>query len=330
MSGTSNIFTRLSNLSHIPSVMIADGRSCYVSRERVVQASFQIRLDNVLYVSDFPVNLLSISAITTQLMCYVSFFLFHCTFQNLQTRKMIGLGRKRGDGMYLLVRDEIPCGLVAFMSTSELSVLWHYRLGHPSHQKLQQALPWISVSPFDCQPCQLGKHHRVTFRRLRLVSSQSLFDLVHCDVWGPSRVQSMSGHRHYIVFVYDYSRTSWVYLLKDQLHVMSVVKQFLAEIKNQFSITVKCLRIDNALEFVQKKFQTLCASLGIKHQTTCPQTSQQNGVAERKHRHILDVVRTIMLQMKVPKHFWSDAILTGSFLINRMPSTPLGGEIPLR
>ena len=118
-------------------------------------------------------------------MCFVSFFPFHCTFQDLQTVKRIDLGRKRRDGVYLLVRDEISRGLVALVFTLEQSVLWHYRLGHSSHQKLHQALPQILVSPLDCELRQLGKHQRVSFKSLTLVSSQSLFDLVYCDVWVP-------------------------------------------------------------------------------------------------------------------------------------------------
>ena len=83
-------------------------------------------------------------------------------------------------------------------------------------------------------------------------------------------------------------------------------------------------------EFVQSSVQFYCASLGIIHQTTCPHTSQQKGVAERKHRHILDIMRIIMLLMHVSKHLWSDAVLKACYLINRMSSAPLGGEVPLR
>ena len=133
MSCTRDIFTRLSSFSDISSMMITDGHLCSVSGKGVVQASSQIRLDNVLYVPDFLVNLLSISAITTQLMCSSVLFPFHCTFQDLQMGKRIGLGRKRGDSMYLLVWDEISRRLMAFVSTSEPSDLWHYRLGYPSH-----------------------------------------------------------------------------------------------------------------------------------------------------------------------------------------------------
>ena len=147
------MFTCLSQLSDIRSIAIADGQTCPVSGEGVVEDSSQLSLKNVLFVPEFPVNLLSNSAITKQLRCCVTFFPFHCTFQDLQTERRIGLGRERGNGVYLLVRDDIPQGLVSVASTSESSSLWHYRLGHLSHQKLQQALPWCSVSRFDCESC---------------------------------------------------------------------------------------------------------------------------------------------------------------------------------
>ena len=147
-----------------------------------MQAFSQFKLEKVLYVPEFLVNLLSISAITKQLLCYVTFFPFHCIFQDLRTRKKISLDRERDNGMYLLVSDDIPQGLASVASTFEPSFLWHYQLGHPFHQKLQQALPWVSVSSFDYESCQLGKHHRTSFRHLRLVSSPTLFELVHCDI----------------------------------------------------------------------------------------------------------------------------------------------------
>ena len=86
---------------------------------------------------------------------------------------------------------------------------------------------------------------------------------------------------------------------------------------------------DNALEFFQKDLQTYCASLGILHQATCSHTSQKNGIAERKHRYIIDVACTIMLQMNVPKYLWYDAILMATYLVNGMPFSALGGALPL-
>ena len=80
------------------------------------------------------------------------------------------------------------------------------------------------------------------------------------------------------------------------MHVLDIVKKFFAEIINQFSTSLKVFRTNNVLEFVQHDLQNYCVSLDIVHQTSCAHTSQQNSVAERKHRHILDVTRTIMVE----------------------------------
>ena len=128
----------------------------------------------------------------------------------------------------------------------------------------------------------------------------------------------------------DYSRMTWIYLLKDRSHVFNVFQTFYNEIKTQFSTSIRVLRSDNALEYMKTDFSHFCSANGIIHQTSCAHTPQQNGVAERKNRHLLDVARTIMIQMNVPKYLWSDAVLTAGFLINRMPSSTLGGDIPFK
>jgi len=70
-----------------------------------------------------------------------------------------------------------------------------------------------------------------------------------------------------------------------------------------------------------------CSKNGIIHQTCCSHTSQQNGVAERKHRHILDVARAMIIHMHVSKYLWSDAVLSICHLINRMSSSALHVKI---
>ena len=89
----------------------------------------------------------------------------------------------------------------------------------------------------------------------------------------------MSGYRYYIVFVDDYSRMSWVYLLKDRQHILDIVKKKFTEIINHFSVTRKNFQTNNALKFFQSDIQNYCDSLGILHQTSYPHTFQQNRVA---------------------------------------------------
>ena len=114
----------------------------------------------------------------------------------------------------------------------------------------------------------MGKHHRSTYPARDSIPSSRAFDLIHCDVWGPSRVPSPSRHLYYIVFVDDYTRVSWVYLIKDRRQVLDIVRQFTQEIITQHSITPKIIRTDNALELVQSALQQFCVDQGIIHQIT--------------------------------------------------------------
>lgn len=100
-------------------------------------------------------------------------------------------------------------------------------------------------------------------------------------------------------------------------------------VRNQFNKTIKILRTDNGTEYTNHEFQTTLRNLGISHQTTCPGTPQQNGVAERKNRHLLEVTRALLFSGNLPKKFWADAVLTSCYLINRLPSRILNYKSPL-
>jgi hypothetical protein len=100
-------------------------------------------------------------------------------------------------------------------------------------------------------------------------------------------------------------------------------------IKTQYNACMKIFRTDNGTEYVNKEFDKYLSSFGIIHQTTCPGTSEQNGLAERKNRHLLEVTRCLMMAMNVPKILWSEAVMTAAYLINRMPSRVLGYKAPI-
>ena len=68
---------------------------------------------------------------------------------------------------------------------------------------------------------------------------------------------------------------------------------------------------------------------GIIHQSSCNQTPQQNSVSERKNRHLLEVARSLLFTLNVPKKFWGDAVLTSCYLINQMPSRVLNFQTTL-
>ncbi|KAK8946460.1 hypothetical protein KSP39_PZI006354 [Platanthera zijinensis] len=116
---------------------------------------------------------------------------------------------------------------------------------------------------------------------------------------------------------------TWLYLLRDRSELPRIFRAFVVETRIQFHTTLKTVRTDNAREYTGHDFATICSEFGIIHQTSCAYTPQQNGVVERKNRHLLDVPRSLMLQMHVPKHYWNFAVSTACFLINRLPSPSL-------
>ncbi|RVW56451.1 Retrovirus-related Pol polyprotein from transposon RE1 [Vitis vinifera] len=240
------------------------------------------------------------------------------------TGKTIGIGRE-SQGLYHLTSDSSP----AVCISTDAPLLIHNRLGHPSLSKFQKMVPRFStLSSLPCESCQLGKHTRVSFPKRLNNRAKSPFELVHTDVWGPCRTASTLGFQYFVTFIDDYSRCTWLFLMKNRAELFSIFQKFYTEIQTQFNISIRVLRSDNAREYFSAQFTSFMSHHGILHQSSCAHTPQQNGVAERKNRHLVETARTLLLHSHVPFRFWGDAVLTACYLINRMPSSVLHDQIP--
>ena len=160
----------------------------------------------------------------------------------------------------------------------------------------------MSIENFDCVSCQLGKQSALPFNSSELISTD-IFYLIHSDVWGPSSVFSIDESRYFVVFVDDYSRYSWIFHMKHRSELLQVYFNFAKIVETQFSKRIKNFRSNNALAYAQYAFQAILHSYGTVHHLTCPSTSQQNGRAKRRLRHILDTIRALLLSTKVPASF---------------------------
>jgi len=110
---------------------------------------------------------------------------------------------------------------------------------------------------------------------------------------------------------------------------LSLIKRFVNMVRTQFGKTIKAVRSDNALELGRSnEALSFFAETGIKHETSCIHTPQQNGVVERKHKHLLEVSRALMFQSSMPLRFWGECALRATYLINRMPTKVLKGKTP--
>ena len=181
--------------------------------------------------------------------------------------------------------------------------------------------------PKPCDICHKAKQIREPFP-LSDHSVNALGELVHLDVWGPYKVETTARCRYFLTVVDDYTRAVWVFLLKGKDEVFSHVVNFYAMLKNQFDKTIKAVRTDNGTEFFNHKMNSFFETTGIIHQSSCVYSPQQNGIVERKHRHLLNVARSLLFQGGVPLRFWGECVLTATYLINRTPSSVLKGKTP--
>ena len=108
--------------------------------------------------------------------------------------------------------------------------------------------------------------------------------------------------------------------MREKSEVERIFKEFYRMIENQFQTKISILRSNNGIEYFIKVLETFSNEEGILHQSSCSDTPGQNGIAERKNKHLLEVARAMMFYMNIPKYLWGDAILTASYLINRMPT----------
>jgi len=109
--------------------------------------------------------------------------------------------------------------------------------------------------------------------------------------------------------------------MKNRSELFSIFQSFFNEIKNQFSVSIRILRSDNACEYLSQSFTTFMKFHGILQQTSSAYTPQQNGIVECKNRHLIKTTRTFLIHGGVSQCFWGDAILSACYLINRMSSS---------
>ncbi|RVX23157.1 Retrovirus-related Pol polyprotein from transposon RE2 [Vitis vinifera] len=315
MTGDAAILQNYKPSNGHSSVHIADGSKSKIAGTGSIKLTKDLYLDSVLHVPNLDCNLLSISKLARDLQCVTKFYPNLCVFQDLKSGKMIG-SAELCSGLYLLSCGQFSnqvsqasCVQSQSMSESFNSVsnskvnkdseiiMLHYRLGHPSFVYLAKLFPklFINKNPasYHCEICQFAKHTRTVYPQIPYKPS-TVFSLVHSDVWGPSRIKNISGTRWFVTFVDDHTRVTWVFLMKEKSEVGHIFQTFNLMVQNQFNSKIQVLKSDNAKEYFTSSLSTYLQNHGIIHISSCVDTPQQNGVAERKNRHLLEVARCLM------------------------------------
>lgn len=145
---------------------------------------------------------------------------------------------------------------------------------------------------------------------------------------GAIPVPSVEGFRYYVIFVDDHSRFTWFYPLRNKSDFASTFTVFLNLVQTQFSTKLNIFQSDGGKEFVNNRVKKLLDENGTLHRMSCPYTPQQNGRAERKHRHVVDTGLALLFNSHTPPIYWVHAFTTAVYIINRLPSKVLKNKSP--
>ncbi|KAF7835789.1 Retrovirus-related Pol polyprotein from transposon TNT 1-94 [Senna tora] len=214
------------------------------------------------------------------------------------------------------------------------SMLWHRRLGHISRNRLdrlikQEILPNLDFSNFDyCVDCIKGKFPAKT-RGGKANRSENLLDISHTDISGPITPATLADYKYCIAFIDDYSRFGWVDLLREKFDSLNAFRTFKAAVELKYGKSIKAVRSKRGGEYYGRytesgrnpgPFDLFLKEHGIDAQFTMLGTPQQNGVAERCNRTLMDMVRSMISHSCLPEFLWGDALRTAAYILNQVPS----------
>lgn len=322
----------------IQKIMVANNDSVSVQKmgnvniqTNVMNTEHMIQVRNVLFIPELSANLLSVSQLTKN-GCKVEFTDVGCNIYS--PKGNLTATAKLRNNMYKL---ETVAGKVYAATLNENKAdidTWHRRLGHLNMvdvKRLESCAEGMKLTNRNenlvCIPCCEGKQSRFSFSHSGS-RADTLLEIIHSDLCGPMETPSAGGAKYFITFIDDYSRTVYVYFLKNKMDMKSVFERFKNEVENELEKRIKILRTDNGKEYCNKVFLKFLADSGIKHQTSTPYTPEQNGLAERMNRTLVERARCMLFDAKLPKTYWAEAVATAAHVVNRSPSRVLADLTP--
>ncbi|GJR65683.1 retrovirus-related pol polyprotein from transposon TNT 1-94 [Tanacetum coccineum] len=296
-----------------------------------------ITIKRVYYVEGLNHNLFSVGQFCDADL-EVAFRKSTCYIRDLKGNDL--LTGSRGTDLYSIsLQDSTTPNPICLMAkaTSSQAWLWHRRLSHLnfdtinllSKNNIVNGLPKLKfVKDHLCSSCELGKAKRKSFHTKTTPSSKRRLQLLHMDLCGPMRVESINGKKYVLVIVDDYSRYTWTHFLRSKDETPGVLIDFLTLVQRGLHAQVTTVRTDKGTEFLNKTLHAYFAKEGIRHETSTARTPEQNGVVERRNRTLVEAARTMLSAAKVPLFFWAEAIATACFTQNRSLVIPRHEKTP--
>ncbi|KAF5775382.1 putative RNA-directed DNA polymerase [Helianthus annuus] len=298
--------------------------------------------DKINYVKQIDHNLLSVSQICDKKFtvhfddagCYV----LKPGFKIPQ--EWILLSAPRVNDLYILdmsqaitTSAQVTCFVLK--ATEKESISWHRRMGHIHLRKMNHLVKnnlvnGVPVRSFHlqdiCVSCQKGKQTKKSHPLKKINTVSMPLERLHMDLFGPMKHKTTFGDAYCLVVTDDYSRFSWVSFMAHKSATPGILKDLLTMLENLYSLKVKRIRSDNGTEFKNQVMDEFCTSKGILHEYSSRYTPQQNGVAERKNRTIIETARTMLVESELPIQFWGEAVSAACYTLNRVLTVKRHGK----
>lgn len=287
-----------------------------------------ITVKRILIVPGLSHNLLSVRRLETNG--------FEIRFKNgsgviEKHRKVVAVATREGTSQLYTVQFQIKEVASHHCSSEERLKIWHKRLGHLNFDSLKkmnlEKLETGTKHTKICDTCVEGKQVKLPHNNHRHRATRPL-QLVHSDLFGPVTPTSYDGKRYLLTFIDDFTHFTAAYALEAKSEVYKFFKVYEAMATAHFNMKISRFRCDNGREYISNDIRSFFDEKGIQCEFTIRYTPEQNGVAERMNRTIIERARCMILNSKLTKNFWSEAALTAVYLINRSPTSALDGELP--
>ncbi|GJU09906.1 putative ribonuclease H-like domain-containing protein [Tanacetum coccineum] len=240
------------------------------------------------------------------------------------------------------LKNIVPSGGITCLyanATTDESKLWHRRLGHVNFKNINKlvkghlvrGLPSkVFVNDHTCVACKKGKQHKASCKAKLERTIRKPLELLHMDLFGPVSVESINKKKYCLVVTDDFSRFSWVFFLATKDETNEILYKFITGLENQLNHKVKIIRCDHGTEFKNHAMNEFCAKKGIKREFSVARTPQQNGVAKKKNRTLIEAARTMLADLLLPIPFWAEAVKTACYVLNRVLVTKPQSRTPYK
>ena len=327
MTGSKEILTELRTSINGSTVTFGDRSKSKVTGLGKVVVAKDVTLVNVMLVENLGYNLLSVHALNKMgFAVFIDVDVVVILWS--KTLKVAFVGYVEDDLFVVDFSGKTTTNSMCLFGKADKGWLWHRRLAHVNMRTLQSLHKGGHILGLKedvsfakdrvCRACVEGKMHDSPHPSKTIISSKRILELLHVDLFGAVPEASLGGKKYCLVIVDDYSRFTWVYFFKLKSETQQTFIDFSIEMQRQHNVPILAIRSDNGSEFKNYTLNEFLSEEGIRHQYSAAYTPQQNGVAERKNRTLMDMARSMLAEFKTPLSFWAEAISTACHSSNRL------------